>query len=167
MLAYFLIFISLVLLYLSDSAHRKICAIFSAGIILDEASFRVTSLMFDSLCYYPYITYAFIEAIVLYNLRYKLKHNPTFILLFLTAINMLYNVCTALCWTPLVSNDFYNAFEYFVGAVVIFQLIIIWNMLNDSRNADRFRDRGIGDVSDWIFRVQLRSACRVFGRKIS
>lgn len=162
-----LITTSSILLYISKGVHRKICAIFFLGILADEISFRILkNTLPDNLLYLCYISYALIETIILFNLRYRLKHNPTFILLFLTGVNIMYNMLTALHWEfkHYLFEASFNAFEFFIGAVVLLQLSILGRMLNDSRSAERRKQNGIGDIVDWLFCVRGWCNNRIFNR---
>lgn len=166
MFAWLLICISLTLLFLSKGAHLRICALFAFGIIADKFAYVIIDRLLDNTSFILFIAYAFIESFVLWNLVKKLSCKPPVFLVFLTAVNIMYNACTALAWTRFGSRIFYDAFSYSMGFIVIMQLLVISRMLY-ARNDNRSQRNSDSHNSDWLFCVFRRSVNRIYNRQIS
>ncbi len=160
MFTYICIFIAVLLAAFSIKEYRLIAIVVAAEFILHKLAYNYTFI--DARAEYSWLIYLFYAAIQLTVMSFLLRLKSHFIIIGLVFINFTYNLLTIKAFFDVEFISFYYIYPYFVGIIMMFELIYL-GLLN-KYVSNYYRKRGTIDIDhiNSVFYVWPKCFSRLF-----
>ena len=156
MFDYLCIIVAVLLAATSVSKYRAIAVIIAIEFIAHKLAFNY--ILVEAQAENGWLTYMIYSVIQLTAMSMLLYLKSHFVITALIFINLSYNMLTALSYFYSFDVNFYQAYQYFVGTIMVFELIYL-GLLNKHVYSRKHRDNSDPYI-DGVFRVRPGNSSR-------